>query len=317
MCSEMKAQYTTRGWRDAGLGLLLLGWAAATTGFAAEIPCPIAAHNCYSDAGVLAAEKRLAEALSVGLKYIEVDVNHNPAAGGFVVTHKSENPPLKPLLADYLKPLWAQWRNEPNDKHILIIEPKAGQPEAVARGLHDYLAGYRDLLTTFATDGTVRHKGPISVCLTGVQHLGQAYLDHASKGGEWLACRDEGFGNGPGARDALRACLARPAKPGVRFLTIEWGVVVGRRGYVDPLTPEASAWLDEIVAGARRNNYHLRFYTINVRHTYHRDERLEPGGWDHPWRACAKAGVEMIATDQYSLGVQWWEQVGRNIASGR
>jgi hypothetical protein len=277
-----------------------------------ERPCPFAAHNCYSDVGVRQAEQRLAEALQAGLRYIEVDVNHQPAAGGFIVTHKSDNPPTQPLLQDYLPPLWKKWSSEPFE-HILIIEFKAGRAPAIAEDFHAYLLKYRDLLCTFAPDGSPRAKGPISVYLTGSTRLGQAYINYATNKGELLARRDEGF-SGPHDRDRLRAYLQQPPRPGVAYLTMEWGVVVGKgRSYTAPLPPENQAWLEEIVAGARKQHYRFRFYTLNVRHTYHPNEPLTPGEWDGAWTACVRAGVDMIATDQYTLAAEWWKRIGRKL----
>jgi hypothetical protein len=293
------------------LAIFCLG-AAAPSVLAEERPCPIAAHNCYSDVSVKAAEQRLAEALSVGLRYIEVDVNLQPSAGGFVVTHRSDKPPTRPLLQDYLKPLWAKWREEPFD-HILIVEFKAGPREQIGKAFHDYLLPYRDVLNTFAPDGSPRSRGRISVALTGSGTLMQAYIDYARQQGELLARRDQGF-SGPLARGALKEFLKQPAPQGVGYLTVEWNVVVGSaRAYFTPMSAANRFWLAEIVAGARRNHYTLRFYTLNPRYTFHRGEPIVAGDWDTAWAECAKAGVDMIATDQYALGVQWWERIGRRL----
>jgi len=281
-----------------------------------ERPCPFAAHNCYSDVSVQAARHRLAEALQVGLRYIEVDVNHQPEAGGFVVTHKSENAPTEPLLQEFLKPLWEKWRAEPFE-HLLIVDFKAGRPDAVASTFHAYLSQYRDVLCTFAPDGSPKAKGPVAVCLTGSGHLGRAYINHARAQGELLARRDQGF-SGAAARPALRQYLQRPPEPGVGYLTVEWNVVIPKgKPYAAPLSSEDRTWLAEIVAGAKRHQYGLRFYTLNTRETYRKDAKLTSGDWDTHWAACVRAGVDMIATDQYSLGVQWWEQIGKAIKADR
>jgi len=295
------------------LWVACLGTAAFPADVRSEPPCPFAAHNCYSDLGARMAERRLAEALTAGLRHIEVDVNYQPSAGGFVVTHKSDRPPSEPLLHNFLVPLWKTWRSEPYD-HTLIIDLKAGDPTPAGRALHDYLKEHRDALSRFAPDGTLRSRGPVSVCLTGSRRIGQAYLNLAAQEGELLARRDEGFG-GASAREALRRYLRQPPHPGVGYLTINWNVVVGDQGESQRtgLSGETRAWLTEIVAGARRHGYRLRFYTLNVRHFSHPGEPLIAGGWDAAWAACVQAGVDMISTDQYTLAVEWWKQIGRKL----
>jgi len=275
------------------------------TGADAARPCPFAGHNCYSDLNLRLSRHKLATALRAGLRTIEVDVHHNPTAGGFVVTHTSKDPPAEPLLGEFLTPMWRQWRDEPGE-HILIIDLKGGRPDAVARDMHEYLRAYRDVLCTFAPDGSARSTGPIRVCLTGSRALGQAYIDLAGRKGELLALRD----GSPGGRggDALRRYLRRPARPGVGFLTLPWGVVDGGSAagdYVD--------WLSEIVAGARRNGYQLRVYTLNVPLPKRLDGRLVSGEWDAHWSACVRAGVDMISTDTYALAAEWWKQIGSKL----
>ncbi len=264
---------------------------------------PFAAHNCYSDLGVKVSKYQLTNGLRAGLRFIEVDVHHVPSAGGFVVTHKSKDPPSEPLLGDFLEPLWRRWTDEPGE-HLLIIDLKAGRPDQVAADMHRYLLGHRDALCTFAPDGTPRATGPVSVCLTGSQVLGQAYIDLATKKGELLARRD----GGPGARnrDLLRRYLRRAPRPGVGYLTLNWGNIV--RGSKTP--DDYMDWLCEIVAGARRSGYRLRVYTLNVARPERVDGRLASGEWDAAWSSCVRAGVDMIATDNYGLAAEWWREIG-------
>ncbi|MBN1347290.1 MAG: hypothetical protein JXQ73_31660 [Phycisphaerae bacterium] len=278
---------------------------ASETASRPATPCPFAGHNCYSDFDVRASRRRLKTALDADLRYIEVDVNHHPPAGGFVVTHKSKNPPAEPRLDDFLEPLWRKWRGQPGE-HVLIIDLKAGRSDAVARDMHRYLQNHRDVLSAYAPDGTRRTAGTVCVCLTGSSHLGQAYVDLAAETGELLALRDTGpRGRG---KKAMRELLGRPRRPGVGYLTLSWPVVLSGTDASDDPTD----WLREIVAGARNRGYKLRVYTLNARKPS--GGGLASGKWDANWRACVRTGVDMIATDDYALATEWWHKIGVNWA---
>jgi len=277
----------------------------------AERACPFAGHNCYSDFGLRISNRKLAMALQAGLRVIEVDVHHVPSAGGFVVTHKSRNPPSAPLLGGFLQPLWARWRDEPGE-HILVIDFKAGRPDLAARDLDRYLADYREVLTAYAPDGTLRARGHISVCLSGSSAIGRAYIDLASKKGELLALRDTGPGGTK--REAMRRFLQRPRRPGVGYLTLDFANSVIRGSGT---APDYLDWLCEIVAGARRCRYKVRVYTLDVLGPKRVDGRLVSGAWDAHWAACVRAGVDMISTDNYALAAEWWKQIGCKLATDR
>lgn len=268
--------------------------------------CPFAGHNCYSDLNLGASRHKLKAALDAGLRFIEIDVNHNPSAGGFVVTHRSRRPPTEPLLADFIKPLWERWSAEPGD-HLLIIDFKAGSPDPASRDLHKYLRQHRDVLCSFAPDGTIRRTGPIGVCLTGAAIIGQAYLTLAGGEGELLARRDTGSAGS--RRDGMREFFRRRPRPGVSYLTLDWRKITGKS--TDPT--DYFDWLCEIVTGARRNHYRLRVYTLNARKPKKTDGRLVSGKWDAHWRACVRAGVDMISTDNYALAAEWWRQIGTKL----
>ncbi len=274
-------------------------------------PCPFAGHNCYSDLGVAVSTRRLARALNAGLRYIEVDVHHRCSPRGFVVTHKGKDPPSEPMLEDFLQPLWRRWTAEQGD-HLLIIDFKAGRPDAVAKDLDRILQRHRDALARYAPDGKPIARGAIRVCLTGSGRLGQAYIDYARRRGELLALRDTGA-RGKG-KEGVRRVLREPRPAGVGYLTLHFGSSVLR---VSPEPEGYLPWLREIALGARRRGYHLRVYTLNVLGPERDGDVLKSGRWDRHWRACVQAGVEMIATDNYQLAAEWWEQIGRELAPPR
>lgn len=276
-----------------------------------ERACPFAGHNCYSDFGLRISHRRLAMALQAGLRFIEVDVHHVPSAGGFVVTHKSKDPPSEPLLKEFLKPLWARWRDEPGE-HILVIDFKAGRPDLAARDLDRYLTDYREVLSAYAPDGTLRTGGPVSICLSGSGAIGRAYVDLASKKGELLALRDTGPGGAK--REAMRRFLHRPRPPGVGYLTLDFTSSVVRGSGT---APDYLDWLCEIVTGARRRRYRVRVYTLDVLGPKRVDGRLVSGAWDAHWAACVRAEVDMISTDNYALAAEWWKEIGSKLAPAR
>ncbi len=283
----------------------------ATSGvpaFAGPFVPPFAGHNGYSDLGERHSRGKLAAALESGLRAIEVDVNHCPAAGGFVVTHDGGPEPRGALLSDFLVPLWERWSREKGE-HILIIDFKNGSKQRVPKALHDYLGRYRDVLGTYKPDGSPKRTGPIQVCLTGSGRLKQSYIDYARDRGELLALRDGSAGaSKAGFRQALRAYLARPAEPGVGYLTLNW-----RRLIDASRRPESQVdWLKEVMRGARRRGYRVRVYTLNVL-PQSEGGRLVSGTWDAAWRACVLGGLDMIATDNYRLSVRWWDEIGRHL----
>lgn len=291
------------------LAAALLALALSSFARADEIVPPFAGHNCYSDLGEGHSRGKLSAALRSGLRAIEVDVNHSPTAGGFVVTHDGGPKPRGPLLDVFLQPLWKRWSKEAGE-HILIIDFKAGSRDDVPKALYDYLGQYRDKLCTYKPDGSRLKTGPVKVCLTGSKTLDKACVEFGRRKGELLALRDGPTGAMKGGfRQALRDYLARAAEPGVGYLTLNW------RRLIDEDEPPASQvdWLREVMRGARGRGYLVRVYTLNVI-PQRLDGQLVGGDWDATWRTCVRGGIDMIATDNYRLAVRWWREIGKGLA---
>lgn len=301
------------------------------------------AHNCYPEDG--AWEDRLDRALGTGLARlaIEQDLAWAPGSGRTpgrsVVSHDDELTGTEPTLEAHffarVRPLMeralAENRPEGWPLVVLHLDFKTNEPEH-HRAVWNLLEQHRAWLTTAerVTDGArvmPFRMGPLLVLTENGTGQETAFSDRVPAGGSLLV-----FGTTPSpdlprsedpevrARTLVTATpaalVSTPATNYRRWTNFSWHVVEqGGQPRAGSWTPEDAARLQAIVSRAHEQGLWIRFYTLNG----HGADANR--GWtgsynfgsaravNDRWRAAIKAGVDLVATDQY-------EDFARMLAAG-
>lgn len=275
---------------------------------AAFILCPFAlaqrvlldAHNCYPYNGNFA--DRIERALKTGLPVaIEQDLAwHKDSATGkawSVVSHethtKGDEPTMKAYFFERIRPLVETALKENRKKQwpliVLNLDFKSNEPEH-HQAIWKLLGEYQAWLTTAnnsAGKQTLEMK-PVLV-LTGDNDA-----------------QEKAFTQGPKLRMfGATKSIDQPATNYRRWSNNPWARIEdGGQRKAGDWTKEEEAKLVDFMKRAHGNGYWVRFYTLNG----HSDAGL---GWSpgynfgakeaavERWKACIKAKVDFIATDQY------------------
>lgn len=302
------------------------------------------AHNCYPEDG--AWPDRLDRALGTGLSRlaIEQDVAWAPGSAGkpgrSVVSHDAEVDGTEPTLEEHffarLGPLMDRALAQPQlDQWPLVIlhlDFKTTEPEHY-RAVWNLLDQHRAWLTTAerVADGTrvmPFRVGPLMVLTENGIGQETAFSDRVPVGQSLLL-----FGTTPGPElprsedPELRARILATTTPAAlapwpatnyrRWTNFSWHVVErGGQPRAGVWTPEDEARLRAIVNRAHAQGLWIRFYTLNGH------SAAASRGWSdgynfgsaaavrERWQAAIKAGVNLVATDQY-------EDFARMLAPGR
>lgn len=271
----------------------------------APAPLPVSAHNCYPIDG--RGDDRLAEALRLGIDNIEIDLGWDDANQRLIIGHDAEPRPgvSYPGLEDYLVPaLEAHWHEPRPDRAptVLTIDWKTSHSEAVRR-FKGFLDDHADWFSTApkAAESPLTPRR-LTVCFTGSDEAKDVYDSLIAPGGTYRAFGDRVFGAGA-YRDDVAHYAPGPATAYHRFLTFHWGNI--ERGG----PPAAGDWsenerqrLQRLMGIAHERGYRVRFYCLDGRSTRfgagYRFADLDAARVR--WRAAAGAGVDWIATDDYS-----------------
>jgi hypothetical protein len=268
-------------------------------------PLPISAHNCYRIDS--ASRERLTEALTLGIDNIEIDLGWDAVGKRLIVGHDEAPRPgvAYPEFEDYLVPaLEAHWKTPRADgaPTVLTIDWKTSRPEAVRR-FKDFLDAHADWFSSApkAAESPLTTRR-LTVCLTGSDAAKDLYDSLVPPGGVYRAFRDRVYGGGDYCDD-VAGYATTPASAYHRFLTFHWANV--ERGG----PPRAGAWTDDeakrlkaLTALMHERGYRVRFYCLDNRFRVTGVPYVFP---DEPsarlrWRACAEAGVDWVATDDYA-----------------
>ncbi|MGE3817868.1 MAG: PKD domain-containing protein [Isosphaeraceae bacterium] len=297
------------------LSVLTLGTHPAGDGTPARKPTPLSAHNCY-----LANRHdnpRLAEALRLGIDNVEIDLGWDPTARRLIVGHDASPrpgvayPEFEGTLIPALEAHWAHPRVD-GAPTVLTVDWKTDRPEAV-QAFHSFLDAHADWFSSAEKPEAGANARPgsltprrLTVCLTGSEAAKDAYDALIPPGGTYRAFRDRVYGAGSAYRDDVAELVPGPATAYHRFLTYHWGVVErGAPFSAGDWTAEESDRLSRLVDLAHRQGYRLRVYCLNG--------QTGPalGGYrfrtvvaaQTRWLAAANAGVDWVATDEYSEAV--------------
>ena len=268
-------------------------------------PLPISAHNCYAENR--ADNPRLTEALALGIDNIEIDLGWDEAEKRLFIGHDASPRPgiAYPRVETSLIPaLEAHWKTPRPDgaPTVLTIDWKTGKPEAV-RQFKDLLDAHPYWFSSApkSTDSplTVRR---LTVCFSGSEAAKDAYDALIPSGGTYRAFRDRVIGAGARYEDDVATYIPEPSTPYHRFLAFHWGAVErGGPALAREWTAADADRLRALASLAHRRGFRVRLYSLNG-HTgalggsyrFADDEaaRLR-------WAACAAAGVDWIAGDEY------------------
>lgn len=296
------------------LGVALAPAAAPVGAEAPAGPMPFAAHNAYPYKGK--GTEKLTRALRAGFPHIETDITYDAARKAVVVTHDGEPSGNEPELDAFLAPLWRQWTTCPVAGRTLTFDLKSSRAGLV-EGLQSVLRKHARALSWMdARAGATFRPGPITVCLSGNDTAKNAYARLAARQGRYLAFLDHVYDENAWKSDASDYVPAAPASVH-RFLTLHSSNFLGerRRGGViggawentkdfarglafwekrpDPDQTLSAARLSAAAKAAARRGYAIRVYVVNS---------------SRDWETCAKAGIPMLATDEYEDAARWWRE---------
>ncbi|WP_406697043.1 hypothetical protein V5E97_39250 [Singulisphaera sp. Ch08] len=291
--------------------VLALVSALATPLVLAEPPrtLPVSAHNCYPANSV--STNRVVEALALGIDNIEIDLGWDAAHKKLIVGHDATPRPGQtyPDLEAYLVPAFeAHWRQPRADKAptVLAIDWKTDNLDAILQ-FQAFLEAHPDWFSTAPKAAesplTVRR---LTVCFTGSERAKAQFDALIPAGGTYRAFSDKVFGGGQ-FKKKVEDYAPSPATAYHRFLTFHWGNVEAGG------PPLASAWTDEDIARlsalmrhVHRQGFRARFYCLNGHigpalssYRFQDDDSARIR-----WQAAANAGVDWIATDEYSAIAQ-------------
>jgi hypothetical protein len=287
------------------------------------------AHNAYPDEGLYGdrIERALATRLSPIL--IEQDVAYARSTGQSVVSHDDKldgtEPTLERHFFDRVRPIIeAALTAGARDRWPLVVlhlDFKTNEREH-HRAVWDLLLKHRSWLTTaaFDTDPTrvsPLKPGPMVVLTENGENQERDFQEWAAAGKTNLL-----FGSirGPALElpkdDVARARMLVGASPQAlipasatsyrRWVNFAWGVIEeGGPAKAGLWTPQDNARLQAVVGYAHAQGLLIRFYTLNGH------SAAASQGWTasynfgtldaarQRWQAAIRAGVDLIATDQY------------------
>jgi len=262
------------------------------------------AHNCYPQAGRF--NDRITRALTLGFPVaIEQDIGY--FGGRAVVTHTKETTGEEPTLKDYfferVRPIIEKALKENKRDEWPLIVLHFDFKDVQAPLLHEVwkiLGKYERWITTAKKTADPAHLSPFDIkpllVLTEDADEQQAIFSDEVPTGAKLRVFGSGHTKGP----------ISPPTNYRRWLNYSWHEVEPEG------QPNAGEWteakntrLRELVDGAHKTGYWIRFYTL--------DGFVPPGdrGWsadynfgsrdavDLRWKAAFEASVDLIATDQY------------------
>lgn len=288
------------------------------------------AHNCYPEEGQWA--DRIDRALAIGQvpTVIEQDIAYSPdqpPADRPVVAHDAKLPAAAPSLRRYffdrVRPVieraLADGQKQQWPVVILHLDFKSNEREH-HRAVWDLLRQHRAWLTTASAASTQAGeltRGPLLVLTENGEGQERDFVEWAKADGRLLL-----FGSIPAPAlrqsddSAERARILRAATPaqlvptGVtnyrRWVNFSWAAVEeGGASKAGEWTAEDAQRLDAIVRRAHQQGLFVRFWTLNGH------SPADSRGWTASynfgsleaarlrWRAAARSGVELIASDQY------------------
>ena len=226
------------------------------------------AHNDYQH------DPPLLKALGQGFTSVEADIFL--VDDKLCVAHESkEIAPDRTLQSLYLQPLRERvkrnggrvYRDGP--RFTLLIDLKT-PADPTYRRLHEVLAEYRDMLTTFGPNG--RKEGAILVVLSGNSPL------------EPMRSQDVRYA---GCDGRLTDLDSDPPSDLLPMISDHWGRHFSWRGD-GPMPPEERTKLDEIVRKSHAKGRVVRFWATPDRPSPARDAL---------WKELLSAGVDLINTD--------------------
>jgi glycerophosphoryl diester phosphodiesterase len=288
------------------------------------------AHNCYPYEGKYA--DRIDKALATRLPLaIEQDLSwfvEPNGKGRHIVVHNKpysgQEPSMRTYFFEKVRPIMEQALRDNRKQDwpliTLNLDFKSTEPELLA-DIWNLLGEYESWLTTAKKDQgrvTPFQPGPLLV-LTGSSENQKAYFyDRLAEGatlrlfGSAQLKRQEGRPRWDEAaaylvRTPARELIAESATGYVRWVNFPWAVVEqGGQMRAADWTAADRARLDELTQDAHAKGLKIRFYTLNGH---------KPGedlGWSAGynfgskeaaairWKAAIEAGVDYLATDQYS-----------------
>ena len=291
------------------------------------------AHNAYVEDGRWA--DRIDRALSTGQVplVIEQDIayapRNEPGLDRSVVSHddklKGSEPPLRQHFFDRVRPIiekaLAAGENQRWPVVVLHLDFKTNEREH-HRAVWDLLRRHQQWLTTAAPDANLMRvsemkPGPLLVLTENGAGQERDFTEWAAESGALLL-----FGSIPPpairqSDDPIeRARILRTAAPNQliptaassyrRWVNFSWGAVEeGGPAKAGEWTPQDAERLDAIVRYAHLQGLLVRFYTLNGH------PAAASRGWGDSynfgnldaartrWRAAARSGVDLIASDQY------------------
>jgi hypothetical protein len=269
----------------------------------------IDAHNCYPEKGRHA--DRIERALQIGVPIaIEQDlawdgkksvVAHDPKfAAGSPAFEKHFFRRVLPILKKAPREKWPVM--------VLNLDFKTEQPEHLA-AVWKILGRYEKYLTTAPKSGGAWTPGPLLV-LTGESVKQQKVFFDDLPANARLRLFGAARTQVPKPRfdTPVEQLVTESASAYRRWWNNSWVVIEeGGQRNAGEWTREEDARLRAFTAHARKLGLMIRFYTLNG----HAPEVGDRNGWTASyntssleaaqvrWRACAAAGVDFIATDQY------------------
>jgi hypothetical protein len=313
----------------AGVSLTITSMAAESGGFLPGQRVLLDAHNCYPYKTLYA--DRVTRALATGTPLgIEMDLAWyplpDPAQGRLVVNHGAKaggnEPTLREYFFDNVKTVVEAALKEGNKGNwpliTLNINDLRGDDPAFAPAVWKLLGEYESwLCTAVKTDNSADVSPldvkPVLVLTSGEDKAVKTFYDDVPVGGK-LRCfggaktatvsKDE---QGSFESPDLSKVLPEKASNFRRWWNHSWEAIEkeGQR-HAGEWTPQKAARLKAFVDYAHKMGYWVRFYTLDGAGMLGLANGWGPG-YDFGsldaakirWKACAQAGVDFIACDQY------------------
>jgi len=281
-------------------------------------------HNCYPEDGAWA--DRIHRALVVGFP-VAIEQDLASYQGRVVVSHSERPTGHEPLLRDYfferVRPIVerALKNNDRSRWPLIILHFDFKSNEApLLHAVWNLLGQYEGWITTATKTGDPHELSPFDVkpllVLTETpDEQEEVFYREVPVGGRLrlfgsaktrdIASQDKAERDHLLATLPPEALLSAPATNYRRWWNNPWGIVEegGQHG-AGPWTDQDDRRLRELVDHAHKLGYWIRFYTLDG------FTPAENRGWDVDynfgsrdaaairWRACIRAGVNLLATDQ-------------------
>jgi hypothetical protein len=288
------------------------------------------AHNCYPYEGKWGdrIDRALQSGFPVGIEQDVAWVSDSADSGHVVVSHTAKTQGNEPLLRDYfferVRPIVEQALRE-NDRArwpliIVHFDVKDNRPE-LHQALWEILGHYESWLTTAVkmtnpSQLSPLEGGPLLVLTEDNDVQERAFFQNVPVGAKLLVFGSAHTSKLPGTNNRERGHAAATMSPDA-LLTEKptnyrrwwnnswWEVEEGGQREAGAWTTSDDQRLQSLVNHAHALGYWIRFYTLDG------FTAEENRGWDagynfgsrdaatQRWQAALKAGVDLIATDQY------------------